>query len=532
MKLRTPIVGGALALATTLAPHAGLASSHREAPFIAKNPKVDGTDYYAFMSYETGRAGYVTLLANYQGLQDGYGGPNYFNMDPDAIYEIHIDNNGDGVEDITFQFDFDLALSGGTGLGLDVGLTGATKHVAVPFQTLGPVSMADETLRNVLETYKVNVIRGPRRTGAVTPLMDTAGKTVFGKPIDNAGPKTIADYTGYSNSFIRQFDMPGCTPVVGTGGITAGTHGKIFVGQRKEGFAVNLGQIFDLINLKPIQSTGAAVATLNNGVLDQGFNTLANKNVTTIAIEVPASCLTASATNPKIGAWTTASIRQARVINPSGTFTTPAREGGPWVQVSRLGMPLVNEVVIGLPDKNKFNNSEPKDDAANFANYVTNPTLPEVVEILFNAAGMVAPNRFPRADLVTVFALGYPGVNDVAPAATATISEMVRLNTAVPATPAGTQNPYGAITCFDAPTATTDAVLNLAKGGCDPAGFPNGRRPGDDVVDVAIRAALGALLKTADAPSGQGQFVDGAGVSAAAFDATFPYLKPGLPGAP
>jgi hypothetical protein len=529
MKLRTPIVGGALALATTLAPHAGLASSHREAPFIAKNPKVDGTDYYAFMSYETGRAGYVTLLANYQGLQDGYGGPNYFTMDPDAIYEIHVDNTGDGVEDITFQFDFDLALAGGTGIGLDVGPTGQTKHVAVPFHTLGPVSAADETLRNVLETYKVNVIRGPRRTGTVTPLADTAGKTVFGKPVDNAGPKTIADYTAYSNSFIRQFDLPGCTPT----GVTAGSHGKIFVGQRKDGFAVNLGQIFDLVNMQPKSAPAGATNVANVlGAANQGFNTLTDKNVTTIAIEVPASCLTAG-TNTKFGTWTTASVRQARVINPTGTFTTPAREGGPWVQVSRLGMPLVNEVVIGLPDKNKFNNSEPKDDVANFANYVTNPTLPEVIEVLFGSAGVMAPNRFPRGDLLTVFTQGYPGVNDVAPAATAVPSEMIRINAAFGSTPAANQAQYGAITCFDPPTATADATLNPSRVGCDPAGFPNGRRPADDVVDVSIRAAMGALLKTADAPAGALPFVDGAAVSATAdFDQTFPYLKPALPGAP
>ena len=166
MKLRMPIVGGAIALAATLAPNTGLASSHREAPFIAKNPKVDGTDFYAFMSYDPARLGYVTILANYQGLQDGYGGPNYFNMDPDAIYEIHIDNTGDGVEDITFQFDFDLALSlGGAGASLMVGAAGMQQSIPVPFTTLGPVGAGNETARNVLETYKVNVIRGPRRTG-------------------------------------------------------------------------------------------------------------------------------------------------------------------------------------------------------------------------------------------------------------------------------------------------------------------------------------------------------------------------------
>lgn len=532
MKLRQPIVGGALVLAATLAPHTGLASSHREAPFIAKNPKVDGTDFYIFNSYETGRAGYVTILANYQGLQDAYGGPNFFNLDPDAIYEIHIDNDGDGKEDLTFQFDFNLELgAAGAGASLQVGPTGMQKQVAVPFDTLGPVGAGNETLRNVLETYVVNVITGNRRTGTSMTVMDTGGKP-FGKPLDNAGPKTIANYAQYAGSFVRPFDIPGCTAT----GVGTGTHGKVFVGQRKEGFSVNLGQIFDLVNLQPINA-GPGTANLL-GAQDQGFNTLNDKNITTIALEVPASCLV-KAPNTKIGAWTTASVRQARVINPTGTFKEPAREGGPWVQISRLGMPLVNEVVIGLPDKNKFNNSEPKDDAANFATYVTNPTLPEVVEILFGAGGgVMAPNRFPRTDLVTVFGQGIPGVNDIVAATATNVFEMVRLNTAIPATAFdatktnGGQSPYGAVTCLDAPTMTADAKVNTAKAGCDPAGFPNGRRPGDDVVDVSIRAAMGALINTTDAPSGQAPLVDGAGINALAFDPTFPYLKTPLPGAP
>jgi len=531
MKLRMPIVGGALALATTLAPQTGLASSHREAPFIAKNPKVDGTDFYAFMSYDPARLGYVTILANYQGLQDGYGGPNYFNMDPDAIYEIHIDNTGDGIEDITFQFDFDLALSlGGAGASLMVGASGMQQSIPVPFTTLGPVGAGNETARNVLETYKVNVIRGPRRTGAVTTVTDTGGAP-FKKPLDNAGTKTMPDYAGYAASFMRPFDVPGCTPT----GIPAGTHGKVFVGQRADGFAVNLGQIFDLVNMTPGPVAGSLVANIL-GAQDQGFNTLTDKNVTTIALEVPASCLTASATNPKIGLWTTASVRQARVINPTGTFTTPAKEGGPWVQVSRLGMPLVNEVVIGLPDKNKFNNSEPKDDLANFGKYVTNPSLPAVIEILFGSAGAVAPKKFPRLDLVTVFGQGVPGVTDIVPATATNVFEYVRLNTTVttifaPRT-AATQSPYGAAGCFTAGDATTTPALNPALATCDATGFPNGRRPGDDIVDVSIRAAMGRLMNTTDAPAGQLPFVDGAANNATNFDSTWPYLKNPFPGAP
>src|SRR5438128_803008 len=171
MKLRTPLLGGAVVLAAVLTPEAIEASSHREAPFVAKNPKIDGADFYMFNSYETGRAGFVTILANYGPLQDAYGGPNYFTFDPEAIYEIHIDNNGDAVEDLTFQFKFDNALgNAGAGIKLAVGPSGATKMIAVPFGYVGGITNPPAASQNVLETYKVNLIRGPRRTGTVMPI--------------------------------------------------------------------------------------------------------------------------------------------------------------------------------------------------------------------------------------------------------------------------------------------------------------------------------------------------------------------------
>ncbi|HEY1556287.1 MAG TPA: DUF4331 domain-containing protein [Kofleriaceae bacterium] len=515
-----------MALASTVAPTAGWTSSHREAPFITKNPKVDGTDFYMFNSYETGRSGYVTLLANYLPVQDAYGGPNFFGLDPNALYEIHVDNNADAVEDITFQFQFQTTLSGGTGIALNVGPSGMTKSVAVPFAAVGPISAGSEGARNVLDTYTLNIVRGPRRTGTSAAVVQSGTTTAtFEKPLDNIGTKTISNYAAYANSFIYNVDIPGCTP-------PAGTHPRVYVGQRKEGFSVNLGQIFDLVNFTT--SNGGPQANVV-GAEDQGLNILSDKNITTLALEVPASCLT-SGTSTIVGGWTTASVRQARVINPTGTFAEPSREGGPWVQVSRLGMPLVNEVVIGLPDKDKFNGSEPKDDAQ-FADYVTNPTLPAVLELLFGGIGVHAPTAFPRADLVTAFLTGVPGVN-----ADGSTAEMLRLNTGIAATAKGSQNNYGAVGCFDSPTSTLGAVLN--PGGhsdCDAAGFPNGRRPGDDVVDVAIRVAMGALLDTTHATAqgcihaGQGSclpYVDGAGVSDADFDAVFPYLKTPMPGSP
>ncbi len=458
------------------------ASSHREAPFITEMPKVDGTDFYMFRSYEPGREDTVTILANYMPLQDAYGGPNYFDMKDEALYQIHIDQNGDGIEDLTFSFEFASILAD---LKVDVNGT----QVSVPLKNIGGIGpgVDDTTAVNVRQTYSVEMIQGDRRTGSRMNLTNVAnGSSSFSKPVDNIGSKSIPDYASYAQNHIYDVAIPGCD------------NGRIFAGQRQDGFAVNLGEIFDLVNLNPL------------GAEDGESNIIADKNVTTMALEVPISCLT-KGEEPVIGAWTTASIRQASVINPSPKSTNgkgAVIEGGPWAQVSRLGMPLVNEVVIGLKDKDRFNSSEPKDDAQ-FLDYVTNPTLPELLEILFPGTA-VAPELFPRTDLIAAFLTGVDGLNQ--PAAVQA-SEMLRLNTEI------------------APTAR-DLQENLGVLEGDLAGFPNGRRPGDDVVDIALRVVMGALI--ADpviAPNNNAPLTDGATVDAADFPAAFPYLNLPLPGA-
>ena len=458
------------------------ASSHREAPLITEMPKVDASDFYMFNSYEPGRAGFVTLLANYLPLQDAYGGPNYFTLANDALYEIHIDNNGDAVEDITFQFRFNKEVIGKT---LSIGDPGSEIDIAIPLAQIGGVGNTRDAITNlnVVETYTVDIIRGDRRTGARESITYTVdGSSSFAKPVDNIGNKTIPNYQAYANDHFFDIAIPGCG------------NGKVFVGQRKEGFVVNLGETFDLINTNPLGANNAEA------------NTLADKNVTTLAIEVPAACLTAG-TEAVIGGWTTASVRQAQIINPKPKKPKKGKiGGGAYTQVSRLGSPLVNEVVIGLPDKDLFNHSEPSADGQ-FANYVTNPALPELIEILF---GVQAPNLFPRTDLVSAFLTGVSGVNQPAGVVG---SEMLRLNTTTAVKVAGTQNPLGVIAG-------------------DTAGFPNGRRPGDDVVDIALRVVMGVLLTPAQAPDGQLAYTDGAFVDDTFFDASFPYLKTPLPGSP
>ena len=482
---------GVVALATVLVQ----ASSHREAPFITQQPKVDGTDFYMFMSYEDGRADFVTLVANYLPLQDPYGGPNYFSLDPNALYEIHLDSDGDAGEDITFQFRFQNTVQP---LELSIGPPGEEISVQVAVLNVGPIGPGSTDTANlhVIETYTVNIVRGDRRTGESQAITNAAtGESTFLKPVDNIGTKSIADYAAYAAAHLYNITIPGCDP------------GKMFVGQRKDPFVVNLGEVFDLLNTNPL------------GPVDAENDDLADKNVTSLILEVPVSCLTTDG-NTVIGGWTTASLRQARVLNPTPS-SDPTEQGaevvgGAWTQVSRLGVPLVNELVIGLSTKNRFNASEPVDDAQ-FATFVTNPTFPAIVEILFGAAGVQAPTLFPRTDLVATFLTGIEGVNMTTPA----VAEMLRLNTAIPPVLAAAQNSLGVI-----------------EG--DNAGFPNGRRPGDDVVDIVLRVAMGRLITLGlfgndpgtQAPSGGLDFTDGALVNSAMFDSTFPYLTTPIPGAP
>jgi Domain of unknown function (DUF4331) len=489
-----------LAIASSLAS----ASSHREAPFLTEHPKVDGTDFYMFRSYESGRAGYVTLIADYLPLQDSYGGPNYFTLDPDAVYDIHVDNDGDAREDLTFRFRFKNEIKD---ISLTVGSMGNTQTVPVPLVTTAPGGIGpgilDRSGLNVIETYSVELIRGDRRNFGKL-LTNAAGgmdPTVFTKPVDNVGQKSISDYAAYAANHVYNVAIPGCQ------------QGRMFVGQRKEPFSVNLGEVFDLVNTNAV------------GAPNGEKNIIADKNITSLILEVPVACLTAN-NEPVIGGWTTASLPQIKVLNPSPRFdaargrTNAAVEGGALVQVSRLGNPLVNEVVIGIRDKDRFNASEPVQDPQ-FLKYVTHPALPELLEALFGGLGVRAPNNFPRNDLVATFLTGIPGLTK--PGVLTAPGEMLRLNTST------------------APT-TREMQSNLAVLGGDVAGFPNGRRPGDDVVDIELRAAMGVLCTLnqpatfgcvpADAPTGNLPYTDGATVSAADFDAAFPYLRTPILGSP
>jgi hypothetical protein len=513
------------AIASAVCSSLAMASSHREAPFTSANPTIDGTDFYMFRAYGSAATNAaavasdsVVFIANYNPLQDPDGGPNFFPLNPNALYAINVDNNGDAKPELSFQFQFTNHYKG---VGLNTGATanGAPQNVAIPLIAAAPVGLSGDNSTdpgvNRYETYTVNMIKGT----TTTALTNAAGSATFQKPIDNIGTKTIPNYSAYAANFVQTVNFGAC----GTG--------NIFVGQRREGFIIDIGEIFDLINLNPL------------GARNSTQNSLSGKNVTSIVMQVPVSCLTkdglasTATADPVIGAWTTSYLRQATVLNPAPVSTNNTEVvGGAWTQVSRLGHPLVNEVVIGLPDKDRFNDSQPKDDAQ-FATYVTNPTLPALVTALFPT---VMTPAVPRTDLVSVFLTGLSlkatgGTTPIFSNSptdygdTVAAADELRLNTSIPPVAAGAQS-------------------NLGLLACDTSGFPNGRRPADDVIDITLTAAEGALtaanpnaLQTCSVASGTPTVVnanavvnDGADADSADANyylATFPYLAAPLPGA-
>ena len=498
-------------------------SSHREAPNITKMPKVDNTDVYAFRSYEPGRAGFVTLIANFQPGENPGDGPNYYTMDPNALYEIMIDNNGDAKEDLTYQFKFTNTLQGGTGITVNVG----GKQLPIALRHAGQVSTANDPDLGEYENYTVTQVKGDRRSGTAAAISNASGGgTSFTKPFDNAGNKSVPNYPAYADQFIYSANVPGCA-----------TPAKVFVGQRAEYFAVNLGPIFDLVDFVPLEGDNDPVygngTPFPGGITQSQDNQelIGKKNVTSIAIELPITCVTGTG-NGSIGVWSSASLPQSRLLKPSPTYAAPDTQGGSYVQVSRLGMPLVNELVIGLPQKDLFNAVKPTADSA-LADYVTNPTFPAILDALFRApvraviggSGTIAPTNFPRNDLVATFLTGINSLNQLQ---TVTPAEMLRLNTAVNPTPQASQKTLGVVAD-------------------DLAGFPNGRRPGDDTVDIVLRVAMGrlcypvpingvptplGLCSPSDAPTGQAAYTDGAPSNAANILNRFPYLNPPLRGGP
>ncbi|MGH9941175.1 MAG: DUF4331 domain-containing protein [Pyrinomonadaceae bacterium] len=430
------------------------ASSHREAPLIIADPTADNTDVYAFRSYESGREGFVTLIANFIPFQEPSGGPHFYLFDPTVLYEIKIDNTGDGVEDITYQFQFRTRFVNGDSV---LGMASPNETLATgDVSRLNPLitSLTDPDY-NEPQTYSVR-----RRTG---PTNGMVGGTVLASnlitPPSNIGVRTTPNYE-------EVLARPAIYNL--TGG------GRVFAGQRDEGFYFDVGGLFDTINYR------------SGGISDTGgVDGLAGFNVNTIAIEVPIQSLTRSGAVPTgptasdavIGVWATAGRQTTRVIRP------PVSRGrgitlnaGPFRQVSRLANPLVNELIVPLRLKDTFNATTPAGDAV-LAPFILDPQLPRLIQAAFAAIGVtinIPPP--PRNDLVAIFATGIPaGAVPGAPTFTTFLSdgqphEMMRLNVAIP--PSGSPSRLGLL-------------------GNDLAGYPNGRRVFDDVAAISQRTAVG-----------------------------------------
>jgi uncharacterized protein DUF4331 len=446
-------------------------SSHREAPEISQDPVADNTDTYAFVSPD--KPDTVTILTNYIPLEDPPGGPNFFEFGDDVLYSIYIDNDGDGLPDIEYQFRFETKL----------------RSEDTFLYNTGPITGLGAKTWNKRQFYDVTRVdyKGKHKR-----------KRALGNglacPPCNIGPRSTPSYKSLANAAIHSLE----------GG------GAVFAGQRNEGFFVDLGSIFDLGDLRPLQNLHL-IATSPTMAVDA----TATLNVHTIAIRVPIKHLTRDGSKPSdplsakavLGVWGAASRRKTRVIDRrSGEFS----ESGPWVQVSRLGNPLFNEVVVPLGEKDYWNALMPANDKK-FLKNVQQPELAKLLPVLYPGVfPKLAAYKKARADLVAILLTGIPKgiVPGFQNSTGSTLADMLRLNVAIP------------------PTTSNPDPLGLIAG--DAAGFPNGRRVFDDIVNIELRAIAGKTLPLVDPSYTPDAAVDavtqGLTPGPDRYQSTFPYL--------
>jgi hypothetical protein len=429
-----------------LAPVVSKAASHREAPMIALDPTADITDFFMFRSYEPDREDKVVLIMDVIPGEEPSSGPNYWNFDPGVLYAFNIDNNGDGrANDIRFEFSFTNEFRG---VNSDLGLF--LSYVALP-----PITALDGPGSEGLglrQRYTLSMVKGGIRTVIASGL--------FAVP-SNVGPRTMPDYESLAAQGIYTT-------------MHEGHELRVFAGQRQDPFYIDLGAIFDTLNIRraplPLLSAAEDADDTANAF---GVDMLSGFNVHTIALEVPISMLTkdggsaAATANPVLGAYANTSRQRVPVLRDN--FTTAAIGRTPrWVQVQRLANPLINEAIIGTADKDRWNRANPASESA-FTDYYLNPRLALALEVVFG----VPAAKENRTDLVDLL-LKYSSANT-------TLSELLRLNVSVAPTPFGMQKRLGPL--------AHDAAGNATP---DPAAWPNGRRPIDDVTDVAVRVVGGA----------------------------------------
>jgi Domain of unknown function (DUF4331) len=442
-------------------------SSHREAPAISQDPVADNTDTYAFVSPDDPST--VTIISNYLPLEAPFGGPNFFEFGDDVRYEIHIDNDADGAPEITYQFEFHTEV----------------RNPDTFLYNVGPIDSIDSPNWNRRQFYSVARVENGHRKVLARDLAC---------PPCNIGPGSTPHYEKLAAQAIHKI---------------ARGH-TVFAGQRLEGFYVDLGAVFDLADLRPFENLHITAMAAAHGV-----DATHDFGVHSIALKVPKRELTSNGSTPSdpmsatsvIGVWTAASRRRA-VIRQAGTGSM--HEAGPWVQVSRLGNPLFNEVIVPLGDKDRWN-SLPAQADAQFLHYVQHPELAALLPVLYpgvfpNLAKLTAP----RADLAAVLMTGIPAgiVPGFQNFTGANPADQLRLNMAIP------------------PTRRHPSALGLIGG--DAAGFPNGRRVFDDVVTVELRAIAGALYPLVDKSytpdAAAALLTDGLGANSTSYLAHFPYL--------
>ena len=458
---RTPLIGAATTaalVAGALAVGGVFGSSHREAPRIMLDPAADNTDVYAFTARDA--PGSLTVVANWIPLEEPAGGPYFGKLDPRARYYVKIDNTGDGVEDVAYRWDFKQRFR-----NPDSFLYAAPQ-----------VTSVDDPDINFVQTYDLyrETYRDGRKTGS--------RRIASNKPVapDNVGPKTIPNY--------EPVWLGAVSPLAGGG--------KTFVGPADDAFFVDLGAVFDGINID-------APGRPNIGLGNQGGgkDDVSSYNTHSFVLQVPESQVTRDGKsvrddksgNANVGVWATTERRRV-VVRPRAS--RKHRVSHRWVQVSRLGHPLINEVINPIGKKDKYNRTSPANDAANFGKFALNPEPARLLNALFGL-GVKTTNR---TDIVQALLTGVPGLTQIGnkPAA----ADTLKLNLGVP--PAATENRFGVLAG-------------------DVAGFPNGRRLADDVVDIELRVIAGALLP-ADQGGKQIPLGDGVDRNDKAFRSSFPYV--------
>jgi hypothetical protein len=478
-------LGGALFIAATSVTGV-LASSHREAPLIAGDPAADNTDLYAFVSPDDPSK--LTIIANYIPLQQPGGGPNFHPFDDAVRYRIHVDNTGDGKDDVTYTIRFKTTQQSGK------------NGVSSFLYNGGPITSVTDSDLLVRQTYTVQ----RTKSGHTSTLGSNLPTVPF-----NIGPRSTPNYASTAAGGIKSLS----------------NGGKAFAGPRDDAFFVDLGSIFDLGGLRPFN-------TLHLLPLDTaaGVDGVAGYNTATIAIQVPISEVRKSTTQPVVGVWASADRRESKEIDSKGNVEWD----GDWVQISRLGNPLINEVIIPRHLKDYWNGQAPSKDSQ-FLKYYEAPELAGLENLLYGAPGGATGHpggalaeiaQTGRTDLSLILLKGVPGVTAIGTAPAA--ADMLRVNTAI------APNPNGA--CYhpavNKPASTPPSRIGVLGG--DLCGFPNGRRLADDVTDIELRAVAqgyGAPLNALfGLPNKTPNNLVGDGVDTnadAAFLPAFPYI--GLP---